>query len=54
MLRSLWDFHICNRYTEAKKTTKKKTILDPEVILKETAHLQPSQPLTLTCSPVVL
>lgn len=44
MLRSLW---------EAKKT-KKETILDPEVILKETAHLQPSQPLTLTCSPVVL
>lgn len=53
MLRSLWDFHICNRYTEAKKT-KTKTILDPEVILKETAHLQHSQPLTLTCSPVVL
>lgn len=40
MLRSLWEA--------------KKTILDPEVILKETAHLQPSQPLTLTCSPVVL
>lgn len=31
---SLWDFHICNRYTEAIMKKTPKTILDPEVIFK--------------------